>query len=53
MNENRLKHSLAVARKMVEITTKKGMTDEDIKNRYGQSDVYNKCLCLVNKIRDK
>ena len=136
MNENRLKHSLAVARKMVEIATKKGMTDEDInncfiigfnhdigyeysknglnhniiggellkdagfifwkeiyyhgvvtdeyesiyldilnqsdmqidafgndvgyearlediKNRYGQSDVYNKCLCLVNKIRDK
>ena len=136
MNENRLKHSLAVARKMVEIATKKGMTDEDINNcfiigfnhdigyeysknglnhniiggellkdagfifwkeiyyhgvvtdeyesiyldilnqadmqidahgndvgyearlediksRYKESDVYNKCLCLVNKIRDK
>ena len=136
MNENRLKHSLAVARKMVEIATKKGMTDEDINNcfiigfnhdigyeysknglnhnkiggellkdagfifwkeiyyhgvvtdeyesiyldilnqadmqidahgndvgyearlediksRYKESDVYNECLCLVNKIRDK
>ena len=26
---------------------------EDIKSRYKESDVYNKCLCLVNKIRDK
>ncbi len=136
MDEKRLKHSLAVARKMVEIATNKGMSEEeinncfligfnhdigyeykkngynhnkvggellrnsgfkfwkevyyhgivtdeyesiyldilnqadmqidaygndvgydsrlnDIKNRYGESEIYNKCLYLVKKIRDR
>lgn len=25
----------------------------DIKNRYGESEIYNKCLYLVKKIRDR
>ena len=32
MDENRLKHSIAVARKMVEIARSKNLSDEDIKN---------------------
>ena len=32
MDENRLKHSIAVARKMVEIARNKNLSDEDIKN---------------------
>ena len=32
MDEDRLKHSLAVARKMVEIATSLNLSDEDIKN---------------------
>ena len=32
MDENRLKHSIAVARKMVEIAKSKNLSDEDIKN---------------------
>lgn len=32
MDENRLKHSIAVARKMVEIAKSKNMSDEEIKN---------------------
>ena len=32
MDENRLKHSMAVARKMVEIARNKNLSDEDIKN---------------------
>lgn len=32
MDENRLKHSLAVARKMVEIAISLNLSDEDIKN---------------------
>ena len=52
MGENRLKHSIAVARKMVEIARSKNLSDEDIKNRYGKdSDVYNKCCKIVDKIR--
>ena len=31
MDEDRLKHSLAVARKMVEIATSLNLSDEDIK----------------------
>ena len=32
MNEDRLRHSIAVARKMVEIAKSKNLSDEDIKN---------------------
>lgn len=32
MNDDRLKHSLSVARKMVEIATSKNMTEEEINN---------------------
>lgn len=32
MDENRLKHSLSVARKMVEIAKSKNLNEEDIKN---------------------
>ena len=32
MDEDRLRHSIAVARKMVEITKSKNLSDEDIKN---------------------
>lgn len=32
MDEDRIKHSIAVARKMVEITKSKNLSDEDIKN---------------------
>ena len=32
MDEDRLKHSLAVARKMVEIAKNKGLSTEDIEN---------------------
>ena len=31
MDENRLNHSIAVARKMVEIAKSKNLSDEDIK----------------------
>ena len=32
MDEDRIKHSLAVAHKMVEIAKKRNLTDEEIKN---------------------
>ena len=32
MDEDRLRHSIAVARKMVEIAKSKNLSDEDIKN---------------------
>lgn len=52
MDEDRLKHSIAVARKMVEIAKSKNLSDEDIKSRYGEDfEVYNKCCKIVDKIR--
>ena len=52
MDEDRLRHSIAVARKMVEIAKSKNLSDEDIKSRYGEdSEVYNKCCKIVDKIR--
>ena len=54
MDEDRLRHSLAVAKKMAEIAGSKELLKEDIKNRYKEeSSVYKKCCDLVENIKNK
>ena len=60
MDEDRLKHSLAVARKMIEIGKEYNLSNdvgydkrlEDIKNRYGEeSKTYQDAELLIEKLR--
>ncbi len=67
MDEYKLKHSLAVAKKMAEILNKADMQIdkygndvgytkrlEDIKNRYGENSItYKNAEILVSKLRNK
>ena len=55
MDEDRLKHSIAVARKMVEIGKEYNLNNDDlqdIKNRYGEeSKTYRDAKFLVDKMK--
>ncbi len=52
MDKDRLVHSLAVARKCFKIALEQGLSEENVKSRYGEnSEIYRKCCQLVDEIR--
>ena len=57
MDENRLKHSLAVAKKMIEIGKEYNLNDkelQDIKTRYGENSItYKNTETLLSMLRSE
>ena len=57
MDENRLKHSLAVAKKMIEIGKEYNLNDkelQDIKTRYGENSItYKNAETLLSMLRSE